>query len=1040
MINKNKKKIFSFFLALFIGGGVFFLAPGAHATIGDWAGEILGGLIGWIISALGLILVLVMKALVLVAQYSDFIHSPAVSHGWTVVRDVCNMFFVLVLLIIAFATILKIENYNYKKWLPKLILMAILINFSKTICGLLIDFAQVVMLTFVNAFKDIAAGNLITNLGITDILTLSQSSDKIGFWAIIGSYVLGLIYVLIALVVITTMLAMLVMRIVMIWIYVVLSPLAYLMSAFPGGQKYSSQWWSEFTKNLIVGPVLAFFIWLSFTALQAQTTTEFNESFKIDSSATTESVAAEAGITGGTDTTGTNASTPGVFIKFVIAIGMLIGGLKISQEIGGAAGGIAGKGMAAIQKGQAFVGKKSKDAVKDVTKNFAKSVGRGSLGAASFVDKKIGEGLAMTRFGQNKVGKKISETMVGTGKIGLAWRSDLLKTRQKEKQDKREKFMKNIGMKDKSMDKVSEFLKTDTGKEFAAASTLATSLAPVTGVAGLTGGFALGGAISWGAKKINRGLDKKAKKELAKADTLQEEADSARSAGLTEEADKKAKQAEKIREKASWWEAKREALKKPLEAIQSFASANIQKAAANGSKKISDARERVGVLAKDPNALAGPMGFAPSTFYSKSGQSDAQKENFNQLVAKDNPDSLMAINNLESWVNNGEQKSEKEIERMEALIQGIAAYKKGGGDVSRLSGLIAALDSHGQNEIGAVDSQTDKVIANRKTGMVGEFGSGAFAVNTFANNSANEDGKNIIGVDFNKMAGAGLDVKAEASFASGKDVAPIVSALKDQISTERNSLNSQHDSGNINDEEFASRLSDLDKAEARLNDPNQMKNIQLVNTGSANYGRQERMTSIYHEEIHNGGVKDEDLTERMAKSLMENKLYGRNAATKGRHATEVAKMAKDMKDQGMNNDDIMKAVDSEIKSRVASEAKNRAERVLKLEKGEKETESESIREKPATKLDTLNTEEFQNSLDSLAKKIEESFSNIKTPSVESNSAKLDITKLLFPLKQLNANVKKNSLYARQLNVLIGKNVPSSPMEASAVNQEMSKSE
>lgn len=364
MINKNKKKIFSFFLALFIGGGVFFLAPGAHATIGDWAGEILGGLIGWIISALGLILVLVMKALVLVAQYSDFIHSPAVSHGWTVVRDVCNMFFVLVLLIIAFATILKIENYNYKKWLPKLILMAILINFSKTICGLLIDFAQLVMLTFVNVFKDIAAGNLITNLGITDILTLSQSSDKIGFWAIIGSYVLGLIYVLIALVVITTMLAMLVMRIVMIWIYVVLSPLAYLMSAFPGGQKYSSQWWSEFTKNLIVGPVLAFFIWLSFTALQAQTTAEFNESFKIDSSATTESVAEEAGITGGTDTTGTNASTPGVFIKFVIAIGMLIGGLKISQEIGGAAGGIAGKGMAAIQKGQAFVGKKSKEGLK----------------------------------------------------------------------------------------------------------------------------------------------------------------------------------------------------------------------------------------------------------------------------------------------------------------------------------------------------------------------------------------------------------------------------------------------------------------------------------------------------------------------------------------------------------------------------------------------------------------------------------------------------------------------------------------------------
>lgn len=330
------------------------LAAPAHATVGQWAGEIIGGLIGWIIGALGIILVLVMKALVAVAQYSDFIHSPAVSNGWKIVRDVCNMFFVLILLIIAFATILKIENYSYKKWLPKLILMAILINFSKTICGLLIDFAQVIMLTFVNAFKDIAAGNLITNLGITEILTLAKSNESIGFWEIVGSYVLGLLYIIVALVVIVTMLAMLVMRIVMIWIYVVLSPAAYLMSAFPGGQKYASQWWTEFSKNLIVGPVLAFFIWLSFVSLQTQ---NINQDFPTTGDA--NSVASEGGISGDAGanaSSASQASSPSVFIKFIIAIGMLIGGLKISQEIGGAAGGMAGKGMAKLSKGAAFAG------------------------------------------------------------------------------------------------------------------------------------------------------------------------------------------------------------------------------------------------------------------------------------------------------------------------------------------------------------------------------------------------------------------------------------------------------------------------------------------------------------------------------------------------------------------------------------------------------------------------------------------------------------------------------------------------------------
>lgn len=68
-------------------------------------------------------------------------------------------------------------------------------------------------------------------------------------------------------------------------------------------------------------------------------------------------------------------------------------------------------------------------------------------------------------------------------------------------------------------------------------------------------------------------------------------------------------------------------------------------------------------------------------------------------------------------------------------------------------------------------------------------------------------------------------------------------------------------------------------------------------------------------------MEDEDLTERMAKSLLENKLYGRNAETKGRHATEIAQLAKAMKEQGRDNDDIMKEIESEIKSRVASEGK-----------------------------------------------------------------------------------------------------------------------
>jgi len=86
--------------------------------------------------------------------------------GWAIVRDLCNMFFIVILLVIAFATILRVEGYDIKKMVPKLIIMAILINFSKTICGLIIDAADLIMNAFVSAFTGSMSGNLTTMLGL----------------------------------------------------------------------------------------------------------------------------------------------------------------------------------------------------------------------------------------------------------------------------------------------------------------------------------------------------------------------------------------------------------------------------------------------------------------------------------------------------------------------------------------------------------------------------------------------------------------------------------------------------------------------------------------------------------------------------------------------------------------------------------------------------------------------------------------------------------------------------------------------------------
>lgn len=1147
---KNNKKIFFPLLSVFLGVGIFLLAQPVHAS---WAAEVVGGLLGLIIGGLGVILSLVMKALVMVAQYSEFIQAPAVKQGWVIVRDLCNMFFVLILLIIAFATILHQEKYDYKKWLPKLVLMAVMINFSKTICGLLIDFAQVIMLTFVNAFKGMAAGNLVDALGLTEIMTLAKDgASDIGFFEIVTAYLLGLIYVIVALVVIVTMLAMLVMRIVMMWVYIVLSPAAYLLAAFPDGKSYSEKWWKQFTENLIVGPVLAFFIWLSFASLQSPDFNQFSDKDGLSGDAGTTVAGSDMGVSAGAQTapadtpfTASKASTPNAFIKFVIAIGMLVGGLKIAQEVGGAASDIAGKGFSKLKNGASAVGAATSKFAKDRGRKAAKWSGRQALGGASFVAQKAGQKIQKLDNGGrgSKLAKNFGGALAGAGGIGLAWRQDMVDTKNKGKVKKRQEFMEKIGMGDKAMGKTDEFLKSDVGKNASNAlagvsggAALGTLLGPAGTIIGGAVGVALAGVIGVNKSKTSANANAEitlaetdealAKDEMSQAELvtsskaykdgsdnkkanedksaslgdeindisqdydneindLTAKRDAARKAGdiagasalsseitnknneKTKAISKKVNEKSKIdakikdfedmektvndhRDNANNFNASakthRDAATQSLSDTKAFGisgktwarmaaytSETTQKAAANRSKESIAAKDKVKTLGKEKNAAGD---FEGSAYYSASGQTGSQKKLFNELTNSANTDSKDAIANLTDWAKNVDPKNDKQMAKVEALAKGIAAFSKGGGDTSSLNSLISELDkknSQNKKPIPSVSSLTGSVIANRKTGTAGEQGSGSFDVNTFANNTSGEDGKNLIGVDFNKLSGAGLDVKAEASFASGSAIAPIVEALKKQIEEEKASLMELKNSGGISEADFSKKNNDLDKANTRLSDPKQVQDLQLINTASANYGRQERMTSKYHEEIHKGGVEDEDLTERTAKSLMDNKLYGRNAKTKGRHASEVGAFAQNLKNQGMSNDDIMKEVDKEIQSRLQSEGKNRAERVVKIMNGDKETVTEAVSE---TKIEAseINTDKLQESLDVLSEKFEKTASSFKNISGGAGGDKKGTANMIFALKNIKkAITSSNSASLKKMSSLSGGKPPTTIIEASALN-------
>ncbi|MBI5621714.1 hypothetical protein HY933_02520 [Candidatus Falkowbacteria bacterium] len=328
-----------------------------RSAIGEFLARQLAYLLSFVVALLGKLVLVMVVVLVKIAQYgstsgTSFIDATAVKIGWVVVRDMANMFFVVVLLIIAFATILKIEEYNYKHLLPKVLLMAILVNFSKTICGIAIDLAQVVMLTFVNGFKDTGAGNFINATGLPKTLKFSvfatpeELAANVSQSAVAASYMLALIYIVIILVVLVVNVLILAFRIVMLWVLVVLSPLFFLMLAFPGGQGYAKEWSQEFVKYLVSGPLLAFFLWLSlsmFGTLRQDLVQTVPGMPAEDISGTTPQLPdnPQAGIT--------QAGTWDHVIQFVIAISMLVGGLTITGSLGGAMSTFAGGGLSKLK-------------------------------------------------------------------------------------------------------------------------------------------------------------------------------------------------------------------------------------------------------------------------------------------------------------------------------------------------------------------------------------------------------------------------------------------------------------------------------------------------------------------------------------------------------------------------------------------------------------------------------------------------------------------------------------------------------------------
>jgi len=344
---KNKKFIIALLVVFLVTGGVFVLgAYQTHAAglglIDFISGKAIGGVFAWLMD---IVLSFFSKFLGLAAGLLEAVFKmtgitkdangapiPLVQNGWAITRGLANMFFALILLIMAVSTVLGLESFGARKLLVRLIISALLINFSLLFAGIIIDFAQVLTNYFITAAGGTAgiSANFANGLNIASVFADPTNFNKtmaVGDATALINLGIGMLFGIIVIAIATfVMLAasiFLIVRIAALWLLLIFAPLAWVSMIVPGGMVGSlwGRWWKSFFQYTFFAPIYAFFLFLAAMAVGSGS---FQKAF-----ANASVVPNDSGIL-----SGFFGQTMPFILQYIVVIIILCGGLFVAKEFG----------------------------------------------------------------------------------------------------------------------------------------------------------------------------------------------------------------------------------------------------------------------------------------------------------------------------------------------------------------------------------------------------------------------------------------------------------------------------------------------------------------------------------------------------------------------------------------------------------------------------------------------------------------------------------------------------------------------------------
>lgn len=254
--------------------------------------------------------------------------------AWKTIRDVANMGFIFILLYAAIMTIIGQGREN-QSLIVKVVVIAILINFSLFFTAVIIDASNLMALIFYEAIApDIAregfaswglSNAFMQHLNLSSLYTV-PGEQVITYGTIITTGIMGSILLLIAAFSFFAVALMFLIRYVVLIIVLILSPIAFMAMVLPQLKPQADKWWAALTGQAIFAPIYFMLTWITLMVLSGITGTK--DSVGVFGKGEPLSAVSKLALNNGS----VDISFFSTFINFAVVIVFLIVSLVIAKD------------------------------------------------------------------------------------------------------------------------------------------------------------------------------------------------------------------------------------------------------------------------------------------------------------------------------------------------------------------------------------------------------------------------------------------------------------------------------------------------------------------------------------------------------------------------------------------------------------------------------------------------------------------------------------------------------------------------------------